>query len=143
MRSLGRVLIIDDDPAVTAVYKVAFENEHFTAEVVNSGAAAFSTLVSFKPDAVVLDLNMPDIHGVRWLSTVRARPEFKDLPIVILTASPPDSPEVEAAIRAGVKGVLTKNQWGAAAVTAAVKWALVKRDEPGAGDEINWSQAPR
>ena len=139
----NRVLIIDDDPAVTAVYEVAFQLEKFDVAAVNSGNAAFSTMREFKPDAVVLDLNMPGIHGLRWLQAVRAVPDFRELPVVILTSSPPGSPEVKAALDAGVKGVLTKNQWGAEMVIEAVKWSLVKRVMPGSlPDEPNWAQAP-
>jgi CheY-like chemotaxis protein len=139
----NKVLIIDDDPAVTAVYEVAFQLEKFDVRAVNSGNAAFSTLREFKPDAVVLDLNMPGIHGLRWLQAVRAVPDFKELPVVVLTASPPGSPEVQAAFAAGVKGVLTKNQWGAEAVTEAIKWSLIKRAPPSSDfDEPNWAQAP-
>src|ERR1044071_155952 len=95
-----KVLIIDDDPAVTAVYEVAFQLENFEAAAVNSGGAALSTMRSFRPDAVVLDLNMPGIDGLRWLKTVRQVPEFRDLPVVILTAALPGSPEVKAAVEA-------------------------------------------
>jgi len=138
------VLIVDDDETTRIVLQRGLSQAGWLALPVDDGGEIWPILERENVVALVLDLNMPGIHGLRWLQAVRAVPDFKELPVVILTSSPPGSPEVKAALDAGVKGVLTKNQWGAEMVTEAVKWSLVKgAPRPELPDEPNWAQAPR
>jgi two-component system chemotaxis response regulator CheY len=58
-------------------------------------------------DLVVLDLNMPDVHGLEVLRFVRSHARFRELPVVILTTRGDDESR-EAALRAGASRYLTK-----------------------------------
>jgi CheY-like chemotaxis protein len=80
------VLIIDDDPVVTSVYETYFSDAGFKVAVANDGESAFKALAYLKPDAVLLDLSMPGVNGVQWLTQARSDPQFRHLPIVVLTA---------------------------------------------------------
>lgn len=84
---MKKVLIIDDDPLITAVYEKHFRADGFAVRVANGGRAGIDAVHEFRPDAVLLDLNMPDVSGVQWLVDIRKDPRFARLPVVVFTAA--------------------------------------------------------
>lgn len=125
-----KLLIIDDDPVITAIYKKYFEQAKFRVEVANDSIAGLVLLQTFNPSVVLLDLNMPYRDGIEWLRSVRSNERFKRLPVLILTGQAPESPQAMAALDSDVTGVLFKPLWAPEAVVAAVKWAAVNRPPP-------------
>lgn len=81
-----KLLLIDDDPVATAVYRKRFEAEGFNVEVAADGAEGLIAAEACSPDVVLLDLDMPRVSGIDWLVAVRDDPRFEHLPIVVLTA---------------------------------------------------------
>jgi CheY-like chemotaxis protein len=79
-------MIIDDDPVITAVYARHFRNGGFEVYTANSGKQGLKAVHRFRPDAVLLDLDMPDVSGVAWLQEVRGDARFARLPVLVLTA---------------------------------------------------------
>ena len=122
-----RVLIVDDDPMVVAAYELAFGDAGFLVKSATSASDAFASLQIFKPDVVILDLNMPVAGGLAWLTAARQIREFENLPVVVATSALPDSPEVVAAHAAGVQGVLQKKFWTPDSLVAAARWAAHHR----------------
>ena len=72
-----------------------------------SGLEAIERLAVAPVDLVVLDLNMPDVHGLEVLRFVRAHERFRSLPVVVLTTRG-DEESREAALREGATRYLTK-----------------------------------
>ena len=126
---MTKVLIIDDDPVITAIYEKQFRATKYDVKVAHGPVTGLVTLKSFKPDVVLLDLKMPFRNGVEWLQHVRKIEEFKDLPVVVVTGEPPGSYLVRAATGSLVTGVLYKSEWDPGAVVAAIAWAARKRPE--------------
>jgi len=118
------ILIVDDDPIITAIYQKKFAESGFVVRVAHNATEAVVALPEFKPDIVLLDLNMPGRGGAELLNNLRAVPRYRDLPVVIVTGEPADSPQLAAATRSAVTGVLHKDQWNPEAVLDAVRWAL-------------------
>jgi two-component system, OmpR family, alkaline phosphatase synthesis response regulator PhoP len=81
---MPEILIVEDDPAVRDILRIALEREGMTVEVVGSGERA---LESFRDagalDLVILDIVLPDIDGITLCQELRRR---SDVPIVMLTA---------------------------------------------------------
>lgn len=77
------IVIIDDDPRITALLKRALKFEGYTAEVAGNGPDGLSLALSGSPDLVVLDVMMPGLDG--WEVCRRIRAE-KDVPVLMLTA---------------------------------------------------------
>jgi two-component system, OmpR family, alkaline phosphatase synthesis response regulator PhoP len=81
---MPKILIVEDDPAVRDILRIALEREGMTVEVVGSGERA---LESFRDagalDLVILDIVLPDIDGITLCQELRRR---SDVPIVMLTA---------------------------------------------------------
>ena len=84
--AMKKILIIDDDPLITTVYEKHFRADGFEVRIANSGKAGLIAVREFEPDAVLLDLNMPDVNGVQWLQDVRKDPKHLHLPVVVFTA---------------------------------------------------------
>ncbi|KJS17550.1 MAG: transcriptional regulator [Peptococcaceae bacterium BRH_c4b] len=77
------ILVIDDDPKITALLKRALSFEGYAVETAASGAAGLDIVHNSKPDLVVLDIMMPGIDG--WEVCRRIR-ETDDIPVLLLTA---------------------------------------------------------
>ena len=81
---MARILIVEDDPAVRDILKIALEREGMTVEAVGTGEKA---LKSFRDagtlDLVILDIMLPDIDGITLCQELR---RSSDVPIVMLTA---------------------------------------------------------
>ncbi|MCS0495914.1 response regulator [Ancylobacter sp. MQZ15Z-1] len=81
------VLVVDDDPHVRAMVRTTIEGVGLTAIEAANGREALEWLDRHpRPSLVLLDLMMPEMDGFTFLEQVRQRPDFADLPVVVLTA---------------------------------------------------------
>lgn len=119
-----KLLLIDDDPVATAIYRKKFEAEGFDVEVAADGEEGLIAVQTCRPDVVLLDLDMPRVSGIDWLVAVRDDRRFEKLPIVVLTAGVIGWQE-QAARNADVKQVLPKAKTDPGAVVAAVRMAAL------------------
>ena len=103
-----RVLIIDDDAAIREVANVSLAAiAGYDVEEADSGAAGLRAAQAAPPDAVLLDVMMPDMDGPATLAQLRAHPATQEVPVVFLTAKVLRS-EVERLERLGARGVIAK-----------------------------------
>lgn len=79
-----RVLVVEDDQDVRDVILSALEREHFELRQAADGRSAVELAQAFRPDVIVLDLNLPELSGIDVCQRVR---EFSDAYILMLTAS--------------------------------------------------------
>lgn len=89
-----KVLIVEDDESVRRLVRVTLAQSGFEVVEARDGAEGLRLLDRHRPDAVVLDLVMPDLGGERMLSRLRAADETKRTPVVIITGMPEVAPEV-------------------------------------------------
>lgn len=92
MTRTAKVLVIDDDARLLRLLQVNLEAEGYTVVCASSGRAGFEALLGHGPDALILDLMLPDMDGLELCERVR---EFSDVPIIILTARSEESHLVE------------------------------------------------
>lgn len=98
-------LIIDDEPQILRLLRVVLEEDGFIVFEAAAGPLGLSLIPAVSPDVVVLDVMMPEMHGVEVCARIAA--EYPDLPVVILTARGDRSLE-EICIAAGARHFLTK-----------------------------------
>ena len=77
--------MIDDDTAVTETFVRMLESEGHEVTAVAEPLAGLNLLRREPPDAVLLDMRMPLIGGLEFLRTLRADPEFRRLPVGVVT----------------------------------------------------------
>jgi len=109
MDTKKKILLVEDDTALAAVYRSRLELEGFDIKEVNNGEEALSAAIQFKPDLVLLDAMMPKISGFDVLDILRNTPETAGIKVVMLTAlsQPKDKERAESL---GVDDYLVKSQ---------------------------------
>ncbi len=82
-----RVLLVEDDPDARAVMLHHLQDQgHIDARTADSGITALQTLATFVPHLILLDVMMPTMDGVTFLTHIRKDPRYARIPVVVVTA---------------------------------------------------------
>ncbi len=100
-----RVLVVDDEATLTELLSMALRYEGWTVQSTGDGLTAVRVAREFRPDAIVLDMMLPDIDGLEVLR--RLRSETPDVPVLFLTAKDAVEDRV-AGLTAGGDDYVTK-----------------------------------
>jgi CheY-like chemotaxis protein len=82
---MKKILIIEDDPITTKIYRQSFVMSGYEVAIAADGEAGLQQVHDFKPDVVQLDLMLPKLNGVEVTRRIRAQPEYKSLPIIVVS----------------------------------------------------------
>lgn len=82
----ARILIVDDDPLLCSLLKMALRREGYETHEVYSGRAALAYLDENTVDLILLDVMMADFNGFDVLRHLKADDRLSDLPVIFLTA---------------------------------------------------------
>ncbi len=82
---MTKIAIIEDDHAISQMYRIKFETEGFDVETAENGRLGLSLIEEMKPDMVLLDLMMPEMTGSEMLKALRATDWGKDIKVIVLT----------------------------------------------------------
>lgn len=108
MKTLSRILMVEDEPDIQAVAKVALETVGgLQVEMCNSGKEALDRVLSSAPDLILMDVMMPGMDGPSTLQTLRANPATSGFPVIFMTAKV-QSHEIARFINLGALGVIAK-----------------------------------
>lgn len=91
--SVGRILVVDDDPQIRRVMRMTLAGEGYEVADARSGEEALEALRSTHPDLMLLDINMPGMGGLATCREVRASSE---IPIIMLTVRNSEQDKVSA-----------------------------------------------
>lgn len=107
MMQAARILAVDDQPANLFLLKKVLGPAGFEVREARSGAEALAAAQEFSPDLILLDMHLPDMHGLEVLRRLRASPWGSLVPVVAVSALA--SPEDQALwLEAGCAGAVTK-----------------------------------
>lgn len=81
----NKIAIIEDDLAISQMYRIKFEAEGFTVETAANGKLGLELVEKMKPDIILLDLMMPEMNGDEMLAKMRATDWGKNIKVIILT----------------------------------------------------------
>lgn len=81
-----KVLVVDDEAAIAEVLTLALEAASFDTRTVFDGKAVLASLTDYQPDVLLLDWMLPNISGIELARQIKQHPDFKQLPIIMLTA---------------------------------------------------------
>ena len=82
----GQALLVDDDDVVRRGVRQALEPIGWKVTEAENGQVAVELLTAARPDVIILDLMMPKMDGFEFLDELRGRPDWQDIPVVIITA---------------------------------------------------------
>jgi len=80
-----KIAIIEDDAAISQMYRMKFEAEGFEVETAENGKLGLGLAEQMKPDIILLDLMMPEMNGDEMLKRLRATDWGKSTKVIILT----------------------------------------------------------
>lgn len=83
--SAVKVAIIEDDIAISQMYRLKFETEGYEVQTAENGKIGLELIESFSPAIILLDLMMPEMTGDQMLTELRKKPWGKDITVIILT----------------------------------------------------------
>lgn len=101
-----KILIVDDEPFNVDTIEQRLEDDYQIMTAAD-GREALDKLKSDPPDLILLDLMMPVLDGFAVLSTVKADPGLRDIPVIIISADH-DSTSIVRGIKQGADDYLTK-----------------------------------
>ncbi|MGA7617377.1 MAG: response regulator [Thermoanaerobaculia bacterium] len=96
-----KILVVEDSPSMRAYLTTMIEgeSEEFELEIVeaSSGFEALKTLPHHKFDAILTDINMPDINGLELVSFLKNHPVYRSIPIMVISTESSDEDRKRAA----------------------------------------------
>ena len=97
------ILVVEDNACIRKPMARLLRFEGFETFCAGNGQEALDALDLVRPDLILLDLMMPVMGGVEFLTILRDNPLWANLPVIVMTARPPDDDSVRAARLLGAK----------------------------------------
>ena len=107
----GPLLVIDDDADARALMSTRLVQEGWRVTTAENGKVGLAAVAAERPGLILLDLMMPEMDGFAFLRTLRAKPEWGSIPVVVLTAKDVDG-EDRRRLAGRADKVLRKGQVG-------------------------------
>jgi len=104
-----KILIVEDNKSLAAIYQSRLELEGFATTLVNDGEKALSTAVELRPDLILLDVMMPEVNGFDVLDILKNTDKTMNIKVIILTALS-QLQDKEQATRLGADDYLVKSE---------------------------------
>jgi CheY-like chemotaxis protein len=103
-----KILIVDDDESIQTVVKFGVQMVvNWDVLIADSGYQGIQTASEQKPDAILLDLMMPDMDGIATFKALQANPQTAKIPVIFLTAQA-QTAATKQFNDLGVSGIITK-----------------------------------
>jgi DNA-binding response OmpR family regulator len=102
-----KILIVEDENILAKVLEEKFKNVDFEVELVYDGEKALPAVKDFNPDIILLDLILPKKSGFVVLEELRADPELKMIPVIVLSNLGQEE-DVKKALELGAKDYMVK-----------------------------------
>ena len=113
------ILTVDDSASMRMLLKASLTAQGYKIEAADDGQHGLDRMHEVKPDLLITDINMPKMDGFELIEAVRALPEFKGTPILVLSTEFSDEKK-QRARDAGATGWITK-PFEAAKLGAAIR----------------------
>ncbi len=126
-RDAKRVLVVDDEPRMIGFIRLNLDHDGYQVIEAHNGIEALDKVRTQLPDAIILDVMMPDLDGFETLRMLR---EFSSIPVIMLTAKGEENDKVRG-LELGADDYVTK-PFGARELTSRVKAVLRRADMPNA-----------
>lgn len=122
---MAKILIVEDDPSMSRMYKRSFAFEGYEVEIAEDGQQGIDMARSVKPAMILMDIMMPNMNGLEALERLKGDPETKGIPIVMLTNLGSDK-DAETALSKGALQYIIKSEHEPEEVVGMIKEILSK-----------------
>jgi signal transduction histidine kinase/DNA-binding response OmpR family regulator len=114
------ILLVEDDPVNRELMQQMLEKEGWSVTAAENGRVALACLQEAPPELILLDLLMPEMDGFGVVATLKKHPEWRSIPIVVITAKD-ISPEDHQRLRGSVQQIFQKGAFSQAELLAEVR----------------------
>lgn len=101
------ILLADDEEDIKTILSMYLENSGYDVETAYDGLDAMERIKERKPDLILMDIMMPVLDGIEVTRQIKEQEEFRDIPVVMLTAAAHSS-MVQRAMDAGARDYISK-----------------------------------
>lgn len=115
----ARILVVEDDPAIARFLSLTLEGQGFAVDVAATAGAAQAGILAHRPDAILLDLGLPDEDGQTFIGRLR---EWSRTPVIVVSAREQEAEKIRA-LESGADDYLTK-PFAAGELVARIRVAL-------------------
>lgn len=122
---MAKILIVDDDITLRDMYGERLKAEGYEIDVASNGEEAIQKVQGSKPDLILLDIMMPKVNGFATLDMLKNTPEYKNIPVILLTALIQDENKVRG-LDSGAVDYIIKSETMPGDVIKKVKTVLGK-----------------
>lgn len=127
MTKMIKIAIIEDDAVISQMYRMKFESDGFEVQLAVNGKLGIDMVKTFKPDMILLDLQMPEMDGAEALENIRKTEIGKNIPVIVLTnLGEEEAPRELKSL--GIHSYIVKANLTPREVVACVKEALNIKD---------------
>jgi CheY-like chemotaxis protein len=120
---MAKILIVEDDPLMSRMYQKIFTFEGYEVEMAGNGEEGLEKARSSKPTLMLMDIMMPVMNGLQALEKLKADPETKAIPVVMLT-NLAGQQDAETALSKGAIKYIIKSEYDPKQVANMVKEIL-------------------
>jgi len=121
-----KVLLVEDDPFLSSMYRTKFELENFTVFSGDDGAKGLALAKEQIPDIILLDIMMPVMDGFGVLENLKKDDKTKNIPVILLT-NVNQTDEIKRGLELGASDYLIKAHFMPSEVVAKVRFVLNKK----------------
>src|SRR5262245_22832885 len=108
MFCMRKILIVDDSPTIRRMVAASLNSlDDISFEEASNGLEAIEMMARQRPNLMILDLNMPDMHGIEVLQFIQNHNQYRGIPIIVLTTRY-DADSRKAALDNGASRYMTK-----------------------------------
>lgn len=125
---MAKILIVEDDLLLSRLYEKIFSFEKYEVVIASNGQDGLDKARSENPDLILLDIMMPKMNGLEVLEKLKADPDLKKIPVIMLTNLAGDKDAETALAKGAVKYIIKSNQ-DPKSVTDMVKEVLAGNTE--------------
>ncbi|MBI2486552.1 MAG: response regulator [Deltaproteobacteria bacterium] len=104
---MPKVLLVEDDESLRILYSRSLRLKKYDVETAVNGADALVKVGIYMPDVIVLDIMMPELNGIEVLKILKSDPEFKKIPILMLTTAS-EINTIKECLETGATGYILK-----------------------------------
>lgn len=117
------LLIIEDDALMSRLYQKIFKFEGYNVQTASDGLDGLEKIRKEKPTIILLDIMMPRMNGLQVLEKLKADPDTKNIPVVVLTNLAGEK-DAEVALSKGAIKYIIKSEYEPKQIAAMVKEIL-------------------
>ncbi|MBU0546832.1 response regulator [Patescibacteria group bacterium] len=114
------ILLVEDDPFIIDIYSTKLKEAGFDVQSSTDGEDALKKIKDGNPDLILLDIVLPKLTGLECLKQIKSFPQFKDIPIIILS-NLGQKYEVEKGLQMGANKYLIKAHYTPSEIIKEIK----------------------